>query len=233
MSADHTHSGTLPRMAQCNNYWVRAGTAAVLAAIMLVGFGLYIALTRDDTPTPPLRAIFLGDSYTAGSAMDSGKQWPDYLAEHRGWDATDLGVGGSGYAIEGADGTRYVDRIAPSVIRSADLVVISGGLNDISKSTPDAIAPAVVETLQRVDQAAAADATIVVLSPFIVHKSETAQDMDTALAAAAANIDAEYLHVSEFLDGHPEYVGSDGTHPTDEGHRALAAFIEPMLPNNL
>lgn len=219
-------------MASSNN-WVRLGTAAVTTAVLLVGIGLIVALTRDETPSVPVRAFFVGDSYTAGSAMDSGKQWPDYLAEEHGWIATDLGVGGSGYAVDGLDGTRYADRIEPSGIDTADLVMISGGLNDISKAPSASVSAAVVDTLQLIDEAASTEATVVVLSPFIVSQSERAKRMEAALTDAAAQIGAEYLQVSDFLLDNPQYIGDDGTHPTDEGHRALARFIDPMLPNDL
>ncbi|MDH3012553.1 SGNH/GDSL hydrolase family protein [Gordonia alkanivorans] len=172
---------------------------------------------------------FVGDSYTGGSPMDAGVQWHEYVARDYMWSGRNLGVGLSGYVQRGTNGTTYLDRIESSRLFAADMVVVSGGLNDVRRTPESLIVPAVRSTLCRIRDLAP-DVPVAVLSVFAAARDYGISRMNTVLEAEARRIGAAYIDVTDVLEQSAGSVGSDGTHPTDIGHRVLAESIGPMLP---
>ena len=172
---------------------------------------------------------FIGDSYTGGSPMDSGTRWPAMISQDNAYFERALGVGLSGYVQRGTDGTTYLDRINTSLLQDADMVVISGGLNDVRRTPEPQIAPAVHETFARVRELAP-EVPVVVLSVLAPAPDPKINRMNAVLKAEAQGINAVFLDVTNVLIGAPGSIGSDKTHPTDAGHRLLADVVGPQLP---
>ena len=172
---------------------------------------------------------FIGDAYTAGSPMDSGTQWPDMVASYKRWFDRDLGVDLSGYRQKGIDGKTYLERINDSGIQDADMVVISGGLNDVRRTAEHLIQPAVHETLARVRELVPG-APIAVISVLAPVREPKINRMNAILKSEALLIGATYLDATSVLTNVQGSIGTDNTNPTDAGHRLLADSIGPRLP---
>ncbi|MCZ4076986.1 SGNH/GDSL hydrolase family protein [Rhodococcus sp. H36-A4] len=173
---------------------------------------------------------FLGDSYSTGTPMDSGVQWPDIISAERGWYMRDYASRDSGYLMPGAKNLTILDRINGSRLDSADMVIISGGLEDLKRGDGSKIGPAILDTLLRAKELAP-HARIVVLSVFAPGPSAKLNNMNTLLRRVSERIDAEYIDVSSVLIDSPGMLGSDGTFPTDAGQKALATEIGSRLRN--
>ncbi|NMD59901.1 SGNH/GDSL hydrolase family protein [Rhodococcus globerulus] len=172
---------------------------------------------------------FIGDAYTVGSPMDSGTQWPDMIASNKKWFVRDLGVDLSGYLQKGIDGKTYLERINNSSLQDADMVVISGGLNDVHRTAEHLIQPAVHETLTRARELVP-DVPIAVVSVLAPGREPKINRMNAILKSEALLIGATYLDATSVLTNAQGSIGTDNMNPTDAGHRLLAESIGPRLP---
>lgn len=218
----------------------------VLAAVLVA-----VAVTRNDrlvssaTPAPapssersdaaePITVVtVLGDSFTGGSAMNSGPTWLGLLGEQNGWITKVEASGGSGYSIAGPFGGSFPER-ADLGAYASDLVIIAGGINDegaINRGDSDleAVRQGARQAIEEaIETSPCAD--VVVFSSFA--NGETRKplaDISAQVQAEAEAAGVQYLDVSTFLAGDPSLIGEDGTHPTDEGHAVLAEKIGPAL----
>jgi lysophospholipase L1-like esterase len=177
---------------------------------------------------------FLGDSYTGGSDMDSGDghRWPELLSHALGWEEADFAIGGSGYTTAGAQpmANRFIDRVPDIVAAAPDMVVVAGGANDAAAAPGEF--RAAVDTVLATLSSQLPDTTIVVLSPFWrTEPPAVVIRMRDALHASATAVDAYFIDVSDLFSGDGRrFIGADGVHPTDEGHRFIANVVGPQLP---
>jgi lysophospholipase L1-like esterase len=192
------------------------------------------------TPTPApepttdvVKSVaFVGDSYTSGAGASAPSlRWTDIVAARFGWEQFNLGVGGTGYVTVGSleGGNVYPDRI-PQIIESApDLVILSGGRNDID-AHPEAIATSALTVIDSV-RAQLPGAEFAVLSPVWDDDEAPAElaAVASALRGAAETAGAAYIDTGQPLAGHPEMLTEDGVHPNDGGYVALAQSIGDAL----
>lgn len=175
----------------------------------------------------------LGDSYTAGSAMDSGRQarWPALVADEYGWEPLNFAVGGTGYTNPGNSGERFIDRVPDIVAADPDAVIVIGGAND-ARGDPDIFRAAVRDVLEEL-RSQLPEAKLVVLSSFWrAAPPPQVSRVSVVLREEAAAVDAPFVDVSDlFADGRG--IGEDGVHPTDAGHRRIAEFLGPRLADVL
>lgn len=190
--------------------------------------------------SPPRQAdvAVIGDSFTAGSDMGGrdGNGWPDLVGQsldREGYEVT-LNVaaeGGAGYVKKGQKGNTFEVKAGEVVDPDVDVVVFFGGLNDgrvdISK-----VADAARETLGQAAEAAP-DARLVVIGPVWPRGQvpESMVTLDRTLRVAAQEAGAVYIDpiAQGWFSDRPDLIGVDGTHPTDAGHRYLAARISPII----
>ena len=182
--------------------------------------------TPPDPPAP--RALFLGDSYTSGWALasaDVSRRWSTRVADAHGWDEINAGFPGAGYVASGPVSRAPYRAILPTLADGLpDVVVMSGGLNDIFAD--DARIAKAARGTVRVLAATFPGAVCVVVSA--VSPGHGAADvrlagLNTALLAACAERGVAFLDVGEPLVGSGDLVGPDGIHPNVEGHATLAA----------
>ena len=188
--------------------------------------------------------VVIGDSYTEGSS-EGGQGvygWPALV-----WgDLQTLGVqvrpivageGGAGYATPGRQGITFGDyaRIVLNYTHDAELVVFFGGSND-SDISPERLGPAAVAAFNKTKTAAPA-ATLLVIGPVwpgsdpppkILRVRDTLRDQAQTVGAVFVDPIAE-----GWLADTPELIGADGVHPTNDGHKYLAARIAPLIRNAL
>lgn len=232
----------LKRKVRRNLPWV----AVLLAIVGLLAFTGYRWSEEQTTHLAPLPTpaseppiggdpdkqtvvVVIGDSYTGGSDMNSGPTWPNLLATQHHWMLFNQGVGGSGYLAPGID-QPFSARIDQLGQYAADLVILAGGLNDVH-AYPLAQITAEAERDIKAAEAAAPSADVMVFSPFS-NGPPTPEllALRDGLRAAAQRAGVPYLDVTGFLTA-PDagLIGSDGVHPTDEGHHELAARIGAAL----
>jgi lysophospholipase L1-like esterase len=173
---------------------------------------------------------FLGDSFTAGALATSPEDfWTSEVCAAFGWDQRNFGEGGTGYFTAGRmpGAQPYMARVAAVVAADPSIVIVSGGLNDIGRSTDAQFVIAVDQTYSALRQALP-HATIIAVNPFYDANPppDRLATMASEVAAAAQAVGAVYLNVGDPLLGLTADIGADGVHPNDAGHAALAGAFE-------
>lgn len=187
-------------------------------------------------PTPPPDApvvLFLGDSYTAGTALTSSElpsRWSTVLAAQQGWREVNAGCNGSGFTRSGpVCDNNYRDRIPTVASADPEVVVLLGGINDRGAD------PAELRAMVRVTVAALREAfpeaRIVALTAFTF--AEPAHPnlavVNEELRALAAEFDLDVIDIGEPVLGDPALLAPDGLHPSVAGHAAIAAAVTAGL----
>jgi lysophospholipase L1-like esterase len=201
-------------------------------------------------PVPDrLRGIVLGDSFVEGTGSVSTDLQPNLAAQIAlllgQADCWPSGVGGTGF-VANTSGTRntFIQRVQPDVVAYApDFIVELGGLND--NATPQATVQAAVEAWLSVVVTALPNVLIFMsgpMAPVGLPQAALTATRDAKKAAAA-----KYPKNAIFIDnlttddpwvsgvghvgattgsGNADWVtGSDGTHPTQEGHSFIASRV--------
>lgn len=230
-------------------YWRTHGSAsavALIAAAVMVAVVWGVLLAVSPEPVEPINstrsaqpanldtddetiALTIGDSYTGGSDMNSGPTWEERLAVQRGWVPVEDAVGGTGYIARSELGPSLQKRVGRTVAEfDPDVVLVAMGLND-SQHPNDAVIAGARSVLQRIDQGFP-KADVVVLSPFSPRPIPEVEQLEAELRKVAADLGLPYVDVTAAFYDHPDLIGSDGTHPTDAGHRYLARYVGQRLP---
>jgi lysophospholipase L1-like esterase len=187
-------------------------------------------------------ALFIGDSYTAGSGgAGPERSFACLTARTMGWSCRNDGEPGTGYTnagkFRGTTTASYPARVlrtvsqqeASGVPSGVDVVVVTGGRNDSGSGVPERVAAAGL-TLDRL-RVAYPQARIVVVGPFWVD-----DDVPPSLLAFDAGLRAEAAarHLT-FLDpvrerwlttaGRARWIDEDGVHPSVAGHQRIAAML--------
>ncbi|MET4098095.1 acyl-CoA thioesterase-1 [Agrococcus sp. UYP10] len=227
-------------------------TAAVLAAVALAAIAALLLWPRPPAPEPsgnptattaptsagsddaPL-AVFIGDSYTVGTATPiSGAGFPAMLGELRGWRVENPAIAGTGYSTGRADGTcassgcqSYIGVLPRAVDADPDILVVSGGRNDLQRAHVEEAVTTFYATVRR----QLPDARLIVTSP--LWDDSPTPDALLALrehvAAAAENAGAEYLDLGDLFLDRPDLIAYDDLHPNEEGLALIAERIDELL----
>ena len=188
----------------------------------------YVAHPIEDTPqVAPTTVTFLGDSYTegAGSSKDRTHRWSTTASRSLGWSQTIIAIGGTGYV----SGDNYVNQIERVVATGSDVVVISGGRNDVDEPI-ETVKANVLQVIQGITSGLP-DAQVIVISPWWDDDEAPTSlgDVAAAVADTAASVGVEFIDSGQPLAGHPELMSGDGIHPNDAGYAAIAAAVTPLL----
>jgi lysophospholipase L1-like esterase len=188
--------------------------------------------------------VVIGDSYTEGSSEggQGANGWPALVwgdLQTQGLQVRPIvaGEGSAGYATPGYQGTTLGDvaRIVLRYTHDAELVVFFGGSND-SDIPPERLGPAALAAFTTAKTAAPA-ATLMVIGPVwpgpnpppkFLRVRDTIRDQAQIVGAVFVDPIAE-----GWMADTPELIGADGVHPTNDGHKYLAARIAPLIRNAL
>jgi lysophospholipase L1-like esterase len=195
---------------------------------------------------PPIvheyHVVLIGDSYTAGSAEGGqrGRGWPalvarDLLNQHV-LVSNVLGAEGSAaYISASSEGHTFGDIARRVVGRDGELVVFFGGSNDVVVP-PERVGPAALDAFTSA-KAAAPAATLMVIGPVWPGSDPPAAFLNVrdAVRHQVQSIGGAFVDpIAEgWLADTPELIGADQFHPTDEGHKYLAARIAPLIRDAL
>lgn len=213
-----------------------AGALALVLALVVGAIVVRASADPQPTATPgadrarPL-AAFIGDSYTYGAATElAGTGFPSLLGELRGWDAENLGVNGTGYVRAPA----YAERIDVAARLAPDIVVISGGRNDLlpaGGADSDAELDAAVRELFRGLRSALPDARIIATSPLWDATPTPAAlvRLRAVVEREVLAIGGEHVDLGDLFAGRHDLIADDGLHPDARGLALLARRIHALL----
>ena len=200
--------------------------------------------TTQPSPAPAARATasatatagpqivaFLGDSYAFGTgASTQSKRWADLVSLKQGWVEKNLSDNSTSYSTVGAPGsTSYRSRLNAVVATGAQIVVVSGGRNDVGVAAGQ-FRGDVRATFAGI-HAGLPRARIIVVSPTWGNDPapQPLTDLISIVKAEAERAGATYLDIGEPMFGQSSMVGADGWHPNDAGYAAIAAAVERAL----
>jgi lysophospholipase L1-like esterase len=213
----------------------------VLGASLLavVAIGVVVAVTsRDDEQATQAtgtgtRVSFYGDSYTLGTGASSPeKRWSTIVSAERNWREFNPSVNGLGFIN---NRSVFGDGDLPDLVIDSDpeIVFVTMGLNDNFSfdRAADDIHAQIDDDLDRLKQALP-DARFIVVEPFWYTDDRPAslETISGWVEGAADSIGADYIPgASHWIEGHPEWMASDGLHPDDEGYAAMAEQMDAAL----
>jgi lysophospholipase L1-like esterase len=176
---------------------------------------------------------FYGDSYTLGTgASDFDNRWSTVVSADRNWREVNPSVNGLGFINNRSE---FGGNDLPGKIIAADpdIVFVTMGLNDnfSFSSQAEQIEQQITLDLDRL-KTGLPDARFIVVEPFW-YTDDRPDSVETIIGwveDAAAEIDADYIAgASHWIEGHPEWMASDGLHPNDEGYAEMAKRMETEL----
>jgi lysophospholipase L1-like esterase len=196
-----------------------------------------------DTTAPPgdgPLVAFYGDSYTIGTALaDPDDRWATLLSEERGWREFNPSVNGLGFVNNrSAVGAGTGDLPDLIIAENPDIVIVTLGLNDAFSfpTAGDRIRDTLRDDLRRLADELP-DARLVVAEPFWYtdERPDAVGIISGWLEEAAAEVGADWIAGSgAWLDGHyagaeDSWIGPDGLHPDERGHREIAERMSEAL----
>jgi lysophospholipase L1-like esterase len=215
-----------------------AAVAAVATMVAVLVFGGVVsppqsASATENTAAKRSLVVFVGNSFTSGSAMDSSgvARYPSLLSARLGFPYMTLTAEGAGYAAAGSQSRTFVT-LAKKVPRNAAVVVVLGSSDDVGHTAADIRAGA-ASTYARIHKQAPDAVILAVASPWGERPAPrgivTARDAvrDAALQDGDAFVDP--IADNWWVAGPSGAVGQDGVHPTDTGHAEIAEYLAPKL----
>jgi lysophospholipase L1-like esterase len=222
------------------------GVGLLGALVILALCAASNAVASASASQTPVRAAFLGDSYTYGVGASQHTNGYAYLvaqAEH--WDATISGWPGSGYVRHATQDGKTIAAGLPRVIAShAQVVIVECGHNDADPGVPYRNTERNAVRDLRTLRAGLPDATIVVLGPIWLNGHPSRQVLAVRNAVHAAQ---KQIPGSLWIDPIAERwfsgtltskirTGDDATminytvgHPNDLGYEHIAGLLESDL----
>lgn len=211
----------------------RTIAATVVTAVALGVSGCSTSPPADVRDPDATRVAFYGDSYTLGTGASSAEnRWSTVISEQRGWSEFNPSVNGLGFIN---NRSIFGDDDLPSLVieDNPDIVFVTMGLNDNFSfdSRSDDIREQITADLDRLTKALP-DARFVVVEPFWYTDERPASVgiINSWVRDAATAISADYIPgASQWVEGHPEWMASDGLHPNDDGYAAIAIEMDQAL----
>lgn len=176
------------------------------------------------------KVVFLGDSYTSGwnGAGIGARGWPRLVASARGWRSLNLAVPGTGYVDPGWTGQPIGSLVGRAIDDHPKVVVVAAGHNDFNwpRSATAAAADKVIMRIHR----ALPHALLVVIAPMWQNGRPPASlvALRDHLRRVAATVGALFIDpIAErwFAGSRQALISADGIHPSDRGHRYIAARV--------
>ncbi|HEX5589123.1 MAG TPA: SGNH/GDSL hydrolase family protein [Candidatus Limnocylindrales bacterium] len=179
-------------------------------------------------------AVFLGDSYTSGyrGVGEGANGWPARVGSSFGWQVRNLAVPGIGFVNPGWTGQPIRTLVDDAIAARPSIVVVAGGHNDLKYGTAR-VADAADAVLDRL-RGALPNALLVVVGP-IWHEADvpdTILALRNHLRTKAGRIGALFIDPIAggwFTGANRQYIGADGVHPTNAGHRHIATKVLTIL----
>jgi len=204
----------------------------LLALALIVGVAMTgcAAAPKDTSGT---RVAFYGDSYTLGTgASEPSKRWSTIICEERGWEEFNPSVNGLGF-VNNRGTVGEGDEPSQVIANDPDILFITMGLNDNFSydRAADQIKSQITDDFTRL-KTALPDARLIVVEPFWYTdaRPDSVEIIIGWVKDAAAAVGADYIPgASHWIEGHPEWMASDGLHPNDDGYAHMAVEMDAAL----
>lgn len=178
---------------------------------------------------PPPVVAFIGDDWTTGAgASSTAKRFTTRLCTALGLHEVNAGVPGAGYAKQGPSGQSYASEVAAVVSARPDVVIVSGGRNDVGDD-PAFVSTQALRLLEKL-HSRLAQAVLIVISPMWGDSDAPAalHTIATAIQHDAVSAGATYVSVGDPIHGHSSYMAT-AADPNDAGYAAIAGALAPKL----
>ncbi len=182
------------------------------------------------TNAGPAVVAFLGDDWTSGVAASStSKRFTARLAEGLGVRERNFGADHSGYAAGSGGNAEYAARVDDVVAAKPDVVVVSGGRNDVLQDEA-ARAADNARTLFATLHRRLPHASLVAVAPMWGDSEPPGElaTLATAVRKAVTAAGGRYVDLPDPIRGRSEDMATDAD-PNDKGYAAVAAALEPKL----
>lgn len=188
---------------------------------------------RGTQSAQPVKVVFLGDDYTAGiGATSAAHSWTGVVARRLPIDATVVAEANAGYAKPGAHGSTYLDLVSAVVAAHPQVVVVSGGRNDVADApaTLRAQAKALFAKLK----AKLPDARLLAVAPWWGDSAHPAElkPVDAAVRAGVEAAGGTYLDLPDPLLNHSGWM-ADAADPNNRGYGAIGKAMAEALRSQL
>lgn len=226
------------------------GILALTAALALTGCSLqeqppvsqkvqdYYDNAGKPTAEPDKMVIsIIGDSYVGGSGMGGNgvNNWTSLivgeLPEPDKIEMYKSGMGGSGYVTRGPTRKIFSEAIPGLLGAKSDVVVFFGSINDRGES-PEMVGASAAATYAEAKKAAP-NAKLLVIGPAWTSDNVPSEMLAIrdALHTAALEAGATWVDpiAEQWFFDRAALIGSDKTHPTNEGHAYMEQKILPYL----
>lgn len=231
---------------------------AVVLAVLVTGGVVAFAFARTApsdtkafgtfTPTPvKLQFVphlqVIGDSFTEGSAEGGGgdKGWPNLIQQDIAKKGGRLGLtktarGGSGYVKLGPSGQSFDQALGNDNMSNQDVVVVFGSIND-QMQDPTAVQAAASKLYADI-KVRDPKAILIVAGPPWMNDKPVPEIYRIRDAVKAAAVQAGAQFIDPLADGWftgeaAKMIGTDKTHPNDDGHRYMADKLEGPITDAL
>lgn len=176
------------------------------------------------------RITFLGDNWTIGSGVgrNAAKAFPSLVAGALHLKVDAVGADGAGYAKHGPNGKNYSDLVGLVLASQPDIVVVSGGRNDVPDdvNTLDTAAKDLFSELKT----KLPDAELVAIAPFwgdSDHPSDLT-NVDDAVKTGVTAAGGTYINLPDPIHNHSDWM-ADAANPNVLGNKAIADALKPEL----
>jgi lysophospholipase L1-like esterase len=190
-------------------------------------------VTLSGGPVNSSTAAFIGDSYTEGAGASAvEKRWSTLVSQKMGWQESNFGRGGTGYLVSSPDRPNYLGMANEVAATHPDIVVVSGGQNDMAEFIGDSgpVSEAITDTFKDL-RAQLPRARIIAVGPSFpgdVTPSLVVFDSDVQRAARA--VGGEYVSLIAPTPAlQADMFIADNTHVDDSGHAAIADRVVYVL----
>lgn len=202
-----------------------------------VGAGGYDSSRAPGTqPATGTTIAFLGDDYTAAAGASSVSQgFVQRIGQALSVRVTSFADPGGGYAKPSDSGRTYAALVDDLVKAHPDVVVVSGGRNDVGDFTPTL--QKAVRTLFATLHTRLPAAVLVAVAPWWGDSPHpaTLTPVTAAVKSGVQSVGGTFLGGSDPLRGHPGWM-ADAADPNDTGYAAIATALRrqlaPLLPGS-
>jgi len=201
--------------------------------VLGVSTSLASASSTPTSSSSAVQIVFLGDDYTAAVGAP-GHGFTGAVANQLGAHKLTVASPGAGYAKPGTDHHAYLDLEQQVVADHPDVVVVSGGRNDIGDD-PATLRDDAKQLFARLHHDLP-DATLVAVAPWWGDSAHPAdlKPVDDAVRTGVQAAGGTYLDLADPLAGHPSWMATDAD-PNARGYQAIAtslvAALQPLLPS--
>jgi lysophospholipase L1-like esterase len=209
---------------------VRAAALIALGVAALTGCTSTPAEEPVSDPNAPLVA-FYGDSYTLGTGLaDLSGRWSTAICAERGWREFNPSVNGLGFVNNRGRGGDLPELI---VAQHPDIVFVTMGLNDNFSYdfAADEIKAQITTDFDYLTTELP-DARFIVVEPFWYtdERPDSVEIIIDWVHDAADAIGADWIpDASHWIEGHPEWMASDGLHPNEDGYAEMTRKMDAAL----